>query len=307
MKPDRLSQLKAKYGAAAIERGLELEPREFLHKLELRDALDPHYTRLWLEYGFAGLSRRTGLDDRTRLLVLIGQFATRSDQPALRDAIRAALDVPVQAGEILEVVIQCQLYGGTGATDPALESVHAVFTERNVLADLQRSQLPVEGHDAERSLEREEKHWAASDKADPRLAPLLERHGWRGLSVGLRLRPGHHLNIVEYFDALDPQFTTLWLDATYRGYYDRRVLDDKTRLLCMVGDCIALREEVQGRAHMAGAMRAGATPRELLEIIFMSSFYIGQPAKVNFLRVLVELMAEQGRLGEIGNPPRAVR
>jgi alkylhydroperoxidase/carboxymuconolactone decarboxylase family protein YurZ len=307
MTPERLAELKAKYGAAAIDRGLELEPREFLRKLELRDALDPHYTRLWLQYGFAGLSRRPGLDDRTRLLVLIGQFAMRQDQPALRDAVRAALDVPVPAREILEVIVQSQLYGGTGATDPAIESLYAVFTERNVLEELIAGRLPVEGRDAERSRERESALWSAADKRDPRLAPLIDRHGWEALSVGLRLRPGHHLNIVEYFDALDPAFTTLWLDATYRGYYDRRILDDKTRLLCMVGDCIALKEEVQGRAHMAGAMRAGATPREIMEIIFMSSFYIGQPAKVNFLRVLVQLMGEQGRLGEIGDPPGPVR
>jgi alkylhydroperoxidase/carboxymuconolactone decarboxylase family protein YurZ len=307
MTPERLAELKAKYGAAGIERGLQLEPKEFLRKLEVRDALDPHYTRLWLEYGFAGLDSRPGLDDRTRLLVLIGQFAMRQDQAAVRDAARAALDVPVPPIEILEVVVQAQLYGGTGVTDPALESLYAVFVERGVLDEVRLTQLPVEGHDAERSLDRESKLWSETDRKDPRLEGLLARHGWRGLSVGLRLRPGHHLNIVEYFDALDPAFTTVWLDATYRGYYDRRVLDDKTRLLCMVGDCIALKEEVQGRAHMAGAMRAGASARELLEIIFMSSFYIGQPAKVNFLRVLVQLMEEQGRLGEIGDPPGPVR
>lgn len=307
MTPERLAELKAKYGAAAIERGLRLEPRDFLHKLELRDALDPHYAGLWLSYGFAGLASRTGIDDRTRLLVLIGQFAMRRDQPALRDAARAALDVPVAPRDILEVVVQGQLYGGTGVTDPALESLHEVFVERGVLDDVQRDHLPVDGRDGERSLERESAQWAAGDKTDPRLGPLIERHGWEGLSVGLRLRPAHHLNIVEYFDALDPAFTTLWLIATYRGYYDRRVLDDKTRLLCMVGNCIALGEEVQGRAHMAGAMRAGASPREILEIIFVSSFYFGQPAKVNFLRVLVQLMDEQGRLGEIGNPPGSVR
>lgn len=307
MTPERLAELKAKYGAAGIDRGIELEPDGFLRKLELRDTLDQHYTKLWLDYGYGGLDRRTTLDDRTRLLVLVGQFAMKRDQVALADAIRAALDVPVPPREVLEVLVQCQLYGGTTVTDPALATFAEVARERGITAKIERTQLPVNGHDAERSLERERSRWDPADASDPRLGPLLERHGWEAISVGLRLRPKHHLDIVEYFDALDPAFTTLWVNATYRGYYDRRILDDKTRLLCMVGDCIALGEEVQGRAHMAGALRAGASPRELMEIVLMSSFYIGQPAKVNFLRVLVQLMTEQGRLAEIGDPPGPVR
>lgn len=307
MDKERLSALKAKYGSEAIERGMQLEPERFLRKLELRDAFDPHYAKLWLDYGYGGLQRRTVLDERTRLLVLVGQFAMRKNQPALGDAIRAALEHPVPAREVLEVVIQCQLYGGIDVVDEALETFALVAGERGLQGAGIADRLPVDGRDSERSLETERAQWDAVDAGDPRLGPLLDRHGWRGLSVGLRLRPRHHLNIVEYFNALDPDFTSIWLDFTYRGFYGRRLLDDRTRLLCMVGDCVALGEEVQGRSHMAGAMRAGAKPREILEIIFLSSFYFGQPAKVNFLRVFVELMADQGRLAEVGNPPPPVR
>ena len=50
----------------------------------------------------------------------------------------------------------------------------------------------------------------------------------------------------------------------YGGMYSRLIVDDKTRLLCMVGNCAAIGEAVQGKAHMKGAMRNGATPREVL-------------------------------------------
>lgn len=307
MKPLGVRKLKSKYGAAAIARGLELEPATFLRKVQIRDLLDQHYTKLWLDYGYGGLSRRAVLDDRTYILVLVGQFAMRGNQAALADALRGGMRMGIVARELLEVVIQTQLYGGTSVTDKAMETVYQVMEEVEVGDQIRDTQLPIDGRLPGRSLARERESWESADTEDARLDRLLERHGWHGISVGLRLRPGHHLNIVEYFDALDENFTSLWLQTTYAGYYDRHILDDKTRLLCMVGNCIALGEEVQGRSHMAGAMRAGAHPRDLLEIVFQSSFYFGQPAKVNFLRVLVRVLDDHGRLAEIGDPPAPVR
>lgn len=301
-----LARLKAKYGDAAIETGMALEPTRFLRKLAMRDRLDQHYTKLWLDYGYGGINRRPGLDRRTRLLVLVAQAATRKNQEALADALRAAFASPIPAREILEVVLHCQIYGGTDVADSAIETFYAVIDELDKLDELKAGELPLDGRDAGRSLEDERKTWAPADAADPRLPPLLERHGWHGISVGLRLRPKHHIDQLTYFDALSSAFATIWLKYTYNGFYNRGILDDRTRLLCLVGNMIALGREPQARSHMAGAMRAGAKPGELLEIILMSSFYLGQPVKVSFLRVLVELMASQGRLAEIGNPPAPV-
>jgi alkylhydroperoxidase/carboxymuconolactone decarboxylase family protein YurZ len=85
--------------------------------------------------------------------------------------------------------------------------------------------------------------------------------------------------------------------------YSRFQLDDKTRLLCMVGDCLAVNEETNARGHMRGALRQGATPREVLEVIFQTCANFGMPPMLKALEVFVELMAEDNRLAEIGNPP----
>ena len=89
----------------------------------------------------------------------------------------------------------------------------------------------------------------------------MAKHSWLGISTGLRLRPKHHLNILDYLDSIDEDFADLWVNFAYRDMYSRFIVDDKTRLLCMVGDCMAVGETMQARAHMRGSMRAGASAR----------------------------------------------
>jgi len=83
-------------------------------------------------------------------------------------------------------------------------------------------------------------------------------------------------------------------------------VDDKTRLLCMVGDCLAVGEGTQARGHMRGAMRNRASPREIMEAIFQMCVNFGMPPMLHALENFVDIMAEDGRLAEIGNPPRRV-
>jgi alkylhydroperoxidase/carboxymuconolactone decarboxylase family protein YurZ len=88
--------------------------------------------------------------------------------------------------------------------------------------------------------------------------------------------------------------------------YSRGMIDNKTRLLCMVGDCLAVGESTNARGHMRGAMRQGASPREVMEVIFQTSANFGMPPSWHALENFLEILAEDGRLGEIGNPPMRV-
>lgn len=78
-------------------------------------------------------------------------------------------------------------------------------------------------------------------------------------------------------DALDPAFLEAWLDAVHEGMYGRRVLDDRNRLLAVVGSTLALGEKHQSRRHLRAALRAGARPRELLEVVFQTISVFGHP------------------------------
>ena len=295
--------LRAKYGADAIEAGNALQPKGFAKRLAERDSIDQHFTRLWLEFAIKGLGRRPALDMRTRLLVLTGQYTMAKSHAALEDTIVAALNAKVPIREIAEVILQCIVYGGHTTVDPAIQVLHRVAAESGLLEALKKSQLPLDGRDRTRSLEQECKSWHPEDVADPRGTALMEKHGWLAVGRGLTMRPRHHLNILAWLDTIDSEFAGLWVRFCYGGMYSRFMLDDKTRLLCMVGDCLAVNEETNARGHMRGALRQGATAREVLEVIFLTSANFGMPPMLKALEVFVELMHADGRLSEIGNPP----
>ena len=298
------TELRNKYGAAAFDAGLRLQPKTFERRVAIRDSLDPHFTRLWLDFAVAGMARRTVLDARTRLLVLVGQFTMAKSHTMLDDTVRAALAAGVKPREILEIIIQCVVYGGHTTVDPALEVFHRIAEEQGLIEELRRSQLPLDGQDGRRSLEEERKTWHPDDIVDPRRDDLMARHGWLGVGRGLTMRPLHHLNTLAWHDALDPDWADMWVKFTYQGMYSRWMVDDKTRLLCMVGDCVAVGEGTEGKSHMRGAMRAGASPREVMEVIIQSAANFGMPPMLHALKIFVQVMTEDGRLAEIGNPPK---
>ena len=298
-----MADLRKKYGAKAFDTGLKLQPKSFERRVAQRDALDQHFTKLWLDFAIEGLGRRPALDTRTRLLVLAGQYTMAKSHAALEDTLRAAVAAGVPPREVLEIILQCVVYGGHTTVEPAIEVFHRVAGELGLLEELKRTQLPVDGNDRRRSREAEAKTWHPDDVADPRFERLIERYGWLAAGRGLTLRPRHHLNILDWLDRIDPEFAGLWVRFCYQGMYSRGIVDDKTRLLCMIGDCLAVHEDVQAIGHMRGALRNGASPREVLEVVLQTCVNFGMPGMLKALEAFVKVMADDGRLAEIGNPP----
>ena len=298
--------LRAKYGADAFEAGNKLQPKGFAKRVAQRDSIDQHFTKLWIDFAIKGLGQRPALDTRTRLLVLIGQYTMAKSHPTLEDTIHAALAANVPIREIAEIVLQCAVYGGHTTVDPAIQVLHRVAEETGLLEELRKSQLPLDGRDRTRSLEEDRKTWHREDVADPRSAKLIEKHGWLSVGRGLTMRPRHHVNVLSWLDTIDSEMAGLWVKFCYGGMYSRFMIDDKTRLLCMIGDCLAVGEGTQAKGHMRGAMRNGATPREVMEVILQTCVNFGMPSMLHALEIFVQVMAEDGRLAEIGNPPRSV-
>jgi alkylhydroperoxidase/carboxymuconolactone decarboxylase family protein YurZ len=298
--------LRSKYGADAFDAGRTMQHAGFERRVEQRDSLDQHYTKLWIDFAIKGISTRPALDMRTRLLVLIGQYTMARSPGPLEDTIHAALGAAVPTREILEIILQCTVYGGHTVVEPAIEVFHRIASANGLLESLRDTRLPLDGTDSARSYESEHAIWHPEDVADPRCELLMKRHGWRAVGRGLALRPRHHLNILAWLDAIDSEFAGLWVRFCYGGMYSRGIVDDKTRLLCMIGDCLAVGEETQARGHMRGALRNGASPREILEVIFQTCVNFGMPPMLRALEVFVEIMASDNRLAEIGNPPLRV-
>jgi 4-carboxymuconolactone decarboxylase len=132
-------------------------------------------------------------------------------------------------------------------------------------------------------------------KEDKR-AELYARYNNAGLDTGVRLQGEHFLHRVEEFAELDPEWTDAWLTWIYDHLYNRNILDDKTRILVILGECCVLGAEMQIPNHIRSAMRAGATEKECLEVILQSAIYGGIPRMVVAMKHYRALMKDLGKL-----------
>ena len=279
-------------------------PITFSRRRATFGALDEHFVQNWLTHAHR-LLRRPQLDRRKRLLVFTGQYTMLGNLEALEETLEAAISSGVDPRELLEVILQCYVYSGESVVEAASTVFLTVVRRRGLLEQVQEGQLRADATRAGRRLEDEREAWSHDDREDPRSAALIERHGWYGISAGLRLRPGHHLNLLTTLEALDPEFLEIWVDRIYEGMYCRGALDDAPRLLCVVGNCLAVGETHQSRRHMRGALRQGADPIEIMEVIFQSTLAVGHPHLMPMtLDDFVTILDDEGRLEEVVSPDR---
>lgn len=263
-------------------------------RFEQRSKLDPAFAYAYLRYAARLLGRPT-LDARTRLLVMTGQFTMSRRHARLRETVVAAIAEKLDLREVLEVMLQCAIYGGESIVDEALDVFADELGKAGLLEEASSRGLRVGERAAARNLDEERSHWHPDDAADPRADQLIERFGWHGISLALVLRPRHTIGNAEFLAGLDEGFAQAFYDFGYGDMYGRLVLDHRTRLLCMVGNTLAIGEIVQTRHHMRTAIRQGATPREVLEVLFQSVLVVGHPNVVpERIRDLVAIVAEEG-------------
>jgi len=178
-----LARLKQKYGAAAIENLARAHPGHVAEHIAWCDALDQNFTKLWLDFAYGGMAGRGILDERTRCLVLVGQFLVMEEMGELPLHIRNALRHATPR-EVLEVILQAAVYLGY----PKIVRATRVFTktlkELGRLREITETQLPIDGHKRGRSLAAERKTWGVTESDFPRREEMLRTFGWEGLSTG---------------------------------------------------------------------------------------------------------------------------
>jgi alkylhydroperoxidase/carboxymuconolactone decarboxylase family protein YurZ len=296
---NRKEALAKKYGAASIEDAARRHGSDFPAIVDWADEIDPHYAKIWLDFTYGGMFKRGILDERTRTLVVVGQFVALDELSQLPVYIRSALAAGATPREVLEVVLQLGVYVGYPRMVRATRVVKQVMTELGRMDEITDKQLPIAGPPRESSLEEARATWQTPADQVPRREELLKKYGWRSLSPGLRLQPTHHVQSANRLDRVDQHFNKLWLDFIYAGMYSRGVLDDRTRILCIVGELYVMGEFHQAEHHIRNALTGGATPREVLEVILHSTIYAGMPRFVRFIGILERALEEQGRLHEI--------
>lgn len=254
------------------------------------DELDPHFARAWSEY-VDGLAERRVLPDRTRLLVAIGQCTSIGEPAAVLGLAERALQSGVSIAEIHEVLLQACIYAGRPVVDRTLEAFADFATRSGLKDELLRARLSLEGGNADRSLERERQAWPAEHHYR-RVDAMLGQYDWRGISTSIMTQPKHANALLETLDVLDPAYASQWLNFIYRDMYSRKVLDDRTRTMVMIGNCLALGSRDQTENHMRNAMALGATPEEVREVIFQSLQYLGTVRSQWAIPIFLKIMAD---------------
>lgn len=118
-------------------------------------------------------------------------------------------------------------------------------------------------------------------------------------------RPGlETLNVITGGDALErlqpltaiaPEMADWIIDFAYGDVVSRPGLDLRSRELATVAALTALGNAApQLRAHIGGALNAGCSPTEILEVILQMAVYAGFPASLNGLAAAREVFAARG-------------
>ena len=95
----------------------------------------PDFARMAVEFPLGDLYTRDALDLRSREIVAITALAMAGNaQSQLRAHVRAALQLDVSREEVVEILMQCAVYGGFPRALNALADCHDLLTDQNCVA-----------------------------------------------------------------------------------------------------------------------------------------------------------------------------
>ena len=117
----------------------------------------------------------------------------------------------------------------------------------------------------------------------------------KGQAIAETYNPGMEAALAGRYDDLVPGLSKSVVDFAWGQQYARDGLDIKTRWLATVAGLTVLggHTRPQLKVNIAAALRAGATQREIGEVICQMSLYGGFPAAINALNAALEVFEEQ--------------
>ena len=116
----------------------------------------------------------------------------------------------------------------------------------------------------------------------------------RGKEISETLNPGMEDALRERYGHIVPGMAESVVDFAYGQQYAREGLDIKTRYLATIAALTALggQTKPQLKVNIAGALKAGATQREIGEVIWQMALYGGFPAAINGLNAALKVFEE---------------
>lgn len=115
-----------------------------------------------------------------------------------------------------------------------------------------------------------------------------------GKALSEELNPGMEDALRKRYGHIVPGLAESVVDFAYGQQYAREGLDLKTRYLATIAALTALGGQTrpQLKVNVGGALKAGATQREIGEVIWQMALYGGFPAAINALNAALEVFEE---------------
>ena len=232
------------------------------------DLLAPDLKRIVDESLFGSIWNRPGLDVRQRCICTMSALMAMGQLPLLRRHIERALNVGLTPAQVVEVFIQMTFYVGVPSVETALRVAKEIFDERGIRF------VPTEVYDAGRSAEE-----------------LYQ--------LGLATHEEHMGDITVYYtedpDSEEMQLERLINEYNWGAIHTRPHLDAKARSMCSLAALTVMGHyDRQLRRRIAGALRVGMTPAEIMEVFIQLTLYGGYFNTRTAMRIARSVFSEEG-------------
>lgn len=113
----------------------------------------------------------------------------------------------------------------------------------------------------------------------------------KGRAHVAEMNPTLEAILSERYDTLVPGMAESVMEWAYGRHYAREGLDGKTRQLCTLAALTAMGgwTAPQLKVNIEHTLAAGATEREVAEVIWQMAVYGGLPAAINGLNAAIEV------------------
>lgn len=120
----------------------------------------------------------------------------------------------------------------------------------------------------------------------------------RGKELLEKINPEGAARLMESLSAIAPDMTDYVFEFAYGEIYSRPGLDVKAREIATVAALTALGNATpQLKSHVDGALNAGCTRQEIIEIMIQMAVYAGFPAALNGIYAAKDVFAERDAKG----------
>ena len=116
----------------------------------------------------------------------------------------------------------------------------------------------------------------------------------RGLEIFERLYGEAGAKTLRSLEETAPDLARYIVEFAFGDIFSRPGLDLKSREMATVAALTAMgNSPAQLRAHIHGALNAGCTQQEIIEIVLQMLLYAGFPAAINGVQAAKEVFAER--------------